>query len=102
MARRTVVFDWEARDELHRAHDWYRARNQEAAEKFLSALDDAVELVVEAPERWMELEPGIRRVLLRGFPYALVYAVQTEHVVVLAVMHGRRRPGYWRSRKGEP
>lgn|GEM_PF-1926810 len=55
-------------------------------------------LIAEAPERAPEIEPGIRRVLLRKFPYSLLYVVEQDHALVLAVKHDKRQPDYWRER----
>jgi len=45
-------------------------------------------------------EPGIRRYLLKSFPYLLYYRwdAEKELVTILAVMHCSREPGYWRER----
>ncbi|AUX23813.1 uncharacterized protein SOCEGT47_043430 [Sorangium cellulosum] len=58
----------------------------------------AFDRIAETPEQGPEIEPGIRRMLLQRFPYGLLYAVEPERILVLTVMHLRRRPGYWRGR----
>jgi hypothetical protein len=48
--------------------------------------------------RWLsypEIEPGIRRCRLARFPYGLIYGVDDETVVIVAVAHLHRRPRYW-------
>jgi len=40
----------------------------------------------------------IRRCLFHGYPYAVIYRVFPEFILVISVMHTSRRPGYWRSR----
>ncbi|WP_407936397.1 hypothetical protein [Limnochorda pilosa] len=39
-----------------------------------------------------------RRVLVRGFPYQVVYHLRPDEIVIVAVAHLKRRPGYWRNR----
>jgi hypothetical protein len=39
-----------------------------------------------------------RRCLLRRFPYGLIYALDQDDILILAVAHTRREPGYWRDR----
>jgi len=59
-----------------------------------------IELVGATPELgapYVEGE-GIRRVLLQRFPFAVVYQVEPELILIVAVAHQRRRPGYWRDR----
>ena len=78
---------------------WYRERSGGVAELFLSELEAAVEAVTAAPRRWPFFDQACRHYPLRRFPYLLIYRERTRAVEVLAVAHGRRRPGYWRSRK---
>jgi len=39
-----------------------------------------------------------RRILLRRFPFGVVYGVMDDQIVVVAIMHTRRKPGYWKNR----
>lgn len=93
-----VLLTPEARDELREATEWYAERSPSAAAGFVEAYKHARARISELPATWPEIEPGIRRVLLRRFPYALLYALDGDHALVLAVMHHSRRPGYWRGR----
>jgi len=43
----------------------------------------------------------IRRAKLHRFPYHLFFSVRDEEVVVLAIAHERREPGYWSDRTDE-
>ena len=94
-----VFFDPSAEDEVEEAKAWYARRNPEAAARFVQHVRQAVSAVAEAPERWPEIEPEVRRFVLRKFPYSLIYAIEGEHVLVLSVAHQRRQPGYWRDRR---
>lgn len=68
-------------------------------QRFMSAVERAIELIVEAPGRWPIFENNVRRCLTRVFPYVILYTVESDHIVILAVMHSHREPGYWRDRK---
>jgi len=87
-----------ATDEAADAYEWYTARNPHAAEAFMAEVDRAIERIAEAPARWPVHLHGTRRFLLRRFPFALIYRENPDTILVLAVAHGRRRPGYWRRR----
>ncbi|MBM3267663.1 MAG: type II toxin-antitoxin system RelE/ParE family toxin [Candidatus Sericytochromatia bacterium] len=66
--------------------------------RYQSALDECIEAVAADPERFPEVAPGVRRrLVLHRFPFAVIYRIQADEVQVIAVMHLRRRPGYWRS-----
>jgi plasmid stabilization system protein ParE len=99
MARLPVILAEEAEAEARAAFAWYFDRQPTVADRFEIAHTEAFETLAEGPERGPEVEQGVRRLLLPRFPYGLLYAVESGHVVVLAVMHLRRRPGYWRKRK---
>ena len=51
-----------------------------------------------APERFWKFPPPARRHLSGDFLYAIVFMEKPEHVWIVAVMHMKRRPGYWRGR----
>lgn len=63
-----------------------------------SEFQRAISAVAEAPERWPAYLSRCRRYVLHQFPFSIVYRILDEEVVVLAVAHGHRRPGYWRKR----
>jgi len=76
---------------------WYRDRNSTAAEKFDAAFG-------ERSKQWkMRLSVGQFISLtfadtLHQFPFSLIYRVESARTFVLALAHGRRRPGYWKDR----
>lgn len=99
MARPSVEFHPEAIAEARAAYRWYSERDVAVADAFIAELDRAIRQVQSAPERWPEYTHGTRRYLFRRFPYSVVYRVAKTAIQVLAVAHGRRRPGYWRVRR---
>lgn len=54
--------------------------------------------ILESPSAGVEVRPGIRRRLLRRFPYAILYGIYNGDLVIVAIAHQRRRPGYWLGR----
>ena len=50
------------------------------------------------PHALTEIEPEIRRCLLARFPYALIYGIEQQTIVIIAVAHLHRQPGYWADR----
>ena len=90
-----IRFHPEVDDEVVEAYHWYRARSPLAAVAFRAAIDRAITLIAGAPERPAPYLHGTRRVVLRRFPYVLVYRITEDGVEIVAVTHGRRRPGYW-------
>jgi hypothetical protein len=96
-----VRFMLEAEVEFDEAIDWYAARDETGAvvDRFLDEFERTRRLVGERPRAWPEIEPGVRRAVLRRFPFSLVFVVMPTEVRVLAVAHHSRDHGYWRGRK---
>jgi toxin ParE1/3/4 len=68
--------------------------------EFLEQLRAAYGRVVEGPLKYQDLRLGIRRALLKRFPYSVYLAVEGEVIVVLAVLHAHRDPTEWQRRRG--
>ena len=93
-----VDFLAEALVESGEAAQWYDERNPAVANAFLKELDDAVIAMAASPSTWPAHIHGTRRLLLKQFPFTVIYRDSTESIVVIAVAHQRREPGYWRVR----
>ena len=87
-----------ALEEAEAAMAWYGKRSRAAAEAFLNELDRAITQISQHPERHQLYEFKTRRAVLHRFPYLIVFREGTEGIEIIAVAHGRRRPGYWRDR----
>jgi plasmid stabilization system protein ParE len=93
-----------ARAELRGAARRYEQERVGLGQRFALAVDKSISDVIAHPQRWplMPSVPddlGIHRRLVDGFPYAVIYRVQGESVEIVAVMHGRQSPDYWKDRR---
>lgn len=77
---------------------WYAERSLTAAAEFESELDAAELAIKDLPHAWPPYGHGTRRYLLRRYPFGVVYRVEALRILIVAVAHGRRRPGYWHAR----
>ena len=98
MSRAAVRFHPSAAEEAECAFRWYAERSPEAASGFREELRHAVGALSAAPTRWPRYGTRVRRYVFPRFPFSLVYRVLEGKVEILAVAHGKRRPGYWSSR----
>jgi plasmid stabilization system protein ParE len=87
-----------ARQEVAEAFEWYRERSRQAADAFLHELSRGIALVAEAPEVWPSYERDSRRYVLRRYPYSVIYRSDATRIIVVAVAHHSRKPGYWLNR----
>ena len=95
---RRVVLDPRAEQDARAAFLWYAERSPMAAADFQSLLTTAVEDLAETALAWPEKEPGIRARVLGKYPYTLMYRVKGDEVLIVAVAHQKRRPGYWKEK----
>ncbi len=88
--------------ELEHSRAWYEECADNLGTEFLDEVDRAIETVRESPTIWpfRDERQGIRRYLIHRFPYGVIYRVRYETIEVIAVMHLRRHPDYWRGRVG--
>jgi plasmid stabilization system protein ParE len=98
MAARLLQIHPAALAELKSAVVWYQQRSETAAHNFVSELDRVIELVIASPGRWPSGEHGTRKLVLQRYPFAVIYREKETVVQLLAIAHGRRRPGYWKDR----
>jgi len=87
-----------AQQELDDAYDWYNDQADGLGKEFLNETDRTVRRVAAFPLSCPELETGLRRCLLARFPYGLVYGLEGDTIIVIAVGHLHRKPRYWADR----
>ena len=95
---RGVEFHPEAEAELLSAAQYFESHLENLGLDFLLAVRRAYERILEFPNSGRPFGRRLRRTLLRGFPYGLLYRVEPSRILIVAVAHLHRRPGYWRSR----
>jgi plasmid stabilization system protein ParE len=81
--------------EVDDAVAWYDEREEYLGRDFLDELDRAIRRIKSFPLASTEIEPGIRRCLLARFPYGLIYGIDEDLIIVIAVSHLHREPRYW-------
>ena len=91
-------FHSDAIEEALSAARWYRERSPITARRFVAALNQVIDNILEAPHRWPLSARGTRKVKLPCFPYLVIYRAKDDGILILAVAHGHRRPGYWKNR----
>ena len=89
-----------AGEEARAAARWYRQRNPIAAAAFEVEVRRAFGEISKSPDARPVHVEGTRRFLLRRFPYEVVYRIYPDRVLIVAVAHCKRKPGYWSDRVG--
>jgi plasmid stabilization system protein ParE len=87
-----------AQVELDDAIAWYASQAPGLGDAFLIETLKTLKLIEQYPKAWHPLTQQVRRCRLRRFPYSVIYAQEDSDLLVLAVAHQHRKPGYWRAR----
>ena len=93
----------EARDELRSAIAYYERERPGVGRRFLQQVRKMFGDIRQAPERFARrrargIKEELRSVVLTRFPYEIIFYRELAEIVVVAVAHAKRRPGYWRKR----
>lgn len=94
----------EAAEEFEEAAAWYEGEQEGLGERFIVAFEHALQIVAEKNPPLTPVDgtaglKGARKLILHKFPFSLIVHELPESIVVVALAHHSRKPGYWRSRK---
>ena len=98
MPRYRIEWFPEAEAELQSAENYLRGQRPTAADDFIQRMREAIADLEESAHTYTSPDPEVRWYLLEQFPYAVIYQLFDDEVVIIAVMHLKRRPGHWKTR----
>jgi len=87
-----------AQAELDEAISCYAEQAPGLGDSFLLETLKVLRLIEQFPQAWHPLTPEIYRCRLKRFPYSVVYMLDATDILILAIAHQHRKPGYWRDR----
>ena len=92
------IFHPEALQEYEEATVYYSKISRELAVSFIDLVEKGIKKIREHPEAWQVVEEDVRRHLIKRFPFGIYYTIEGDHILIVAVMHMSRQPGYWKKR----
>ena len=93
-------FDAEALAEYEEAARYYAVQQPGLELRFITSVEDTIARICTAPERWRIFAGReVRRAFTGTFPYSVLYTVESDHILIIAVAHYSREPGYWQDRR---
>ena len=92
--------DWhdEAQEEFGDSAVYYELQAEDLGERFVARMESALARILSAPLIPRCFDGECRKVRVEKFPYAIIYRIRGEELQILAVMHAKRKPGYWKDR----
>ncbi len=87
-----------ALDELREAYDYYESQRTGLGAEFAREIGSTIERIIDDPQAWSRVDDHIRRCRTHRFQYGVLYRVESDELQIVAIMHLRRRPGYWQGR----
>ena len=90
-----VIFTRIARQELEDAVRYYELEYSGLGHRFKEEVRRAALRMAEHPQAWSIERGDVRKCLLHKFPYKLMYSVEEDHILIIAVAHHHRKPAYW-------
>lgn len=93
-----AIFHPEAHREMIESARFYEEKSEGLGSDFLTAVENTTHRIEQNPEAGTIERANIRKRLVSGFPFTILYEIQPDRVFLAAVMHQQRRPGYWKTR----
>ena len=93
-----VVLHPQADAEFLLAQQRYTDASPLLGRRFYDEITSVFSRIIQHPLRYKQFDPPARRLFANGFPYAVIYVARPDTIWIIAVMHVRREPGYWRER----
>jgi toxin ParE1/3/4 len=88
----------EADEEFREAVRYYESEAPGVGLAFIAELHRTISLVISQPRSAKRVRGSIRKKVLSHFPYSLLYSIESNLILIVAVAHHKRRPTYWRNR----
>ncbi|MEA2072910.1 MAG: type II toxin-antitoxin system RelE/ParE family toxin [Campylobacterota bacterium] len=93
-----IEFLPEAKYELDDAVDFYELQLQGLGGTFKNIAKSTIKRVSMFPTAWTEIKPSIRRCIMHKFPYNVLYSIEKDCILIIAIAHHHRNPNYWTNR----
>ncbi len=95
-----LEFHPEALEEYDEAAHYYAGQQAGLDLRFIVCFEEALGFILDEPQRWRIFDDDVRRCLTKVFPYGILYTIEPDYILIVAVAHCSREPGYWKHRLG--
>jgi len=83
-----------AQEDYETSLRWYAERSIQAAEGFIEAMEEALQLICEYPDRWRNSYKNFHELELKNFPFSIIYHIEPSKqlIIVTSVYHHKKNP----------
>jgi hypothetical protein len=96
-----VLFNELALLEFRDAAEFYELEQAGLGRQFEEETKRSLRRIIRYPAAWSKEKGEIRRYLMHRFPYKILYSIEENHILILALAHLHRKPEYWVERRSE-
>jgi toxin ParE2 len=93
-----IEFLPEAKVELDEAVQYYELQVKGLGIIFKSVAKSTIKRIATFPEAWSLVNPDIRKCIMHKFPYNVLYSIENDIILIIAIAHHHRYPNYWSER----
>jgi len=93
-----IEFLEKAEEEFLEAATWYETKEIGLGKRFRDEIAHVLDRIAEDPLLWRERSGGYRHVNCPVFPFYIPYFIREQKILIVAIAHDRRKPGYWKAR----
>lgn len=92
-----------AQDELLESVLWYNIRKPRLGNEFFDTISSVIDQISQNPKQFPYLtnEKQIQVKVVKRFPFSVIFKVEADQLLILAVAHNKRKPNYWIKRKSK-
>ena len=94
-----IIVRPEAEQDLRDAFSWYESHKPGLGFDFKHCVEEVLSRLTRTPYIYPKVYKQVKRAFIKRFPFGIFYVVEENRVVILAVLHARRNPEYWKKRK---
>jgi len=87
-----------AEDEFIESVHYYNSESEGLGFEFAAEVEKTLERIIKHPDAWNSISKNTRQCRCKRFPFAIIYQIKSDEIVIVAIMHLNREPTYWKNR----
>ena len=93
-----IKFYPDAEMEMRESSKYYESQQKDLGKRFLNSIESAIKQIQINPKIFQKVNKNVRRCQTKIFPYGIIFREQENQIEIIAIMHLKRKPGYWKDR----